>query len=697
MRKGLVLPILVMILLVLFSANTTLAVDPNVSVQPQLVQDNQIKPNDPPLESHPTSHDNTAYVTDPGNAYDNDHLTSSFTNITEQPYPSKYSRPTANSGNVTVTNAGYAYDMNQLTFASVAVTGVGMVPPSIGEFSVQTFNSTAITAVSSVDLRINYTLTVTPGDNCSYQIVLYVGTQSVVLVDRNWTTTNLPDPTLEAWTNIDEPNDGVWSVTDLNNMRISFETQVEIKQDVGTLKVYEVWALVYPPNIAYFAVETFAPTAISGFSYLSVQMNFTSIVGGCSYRILVGVGSASTTLQSWTGISQVTPQVISWERVTEPNDGWWNQSDLSNMRINVETQRTKSPGSGTFTIYEVWALISPPTVNSYPGNHEGTATVSSPTLAYDKNQMTYASISAPSTTATYFAVKAFNVTTLNEYATINIQMRYNVTTWNSKYRIYLYIGTTSLNLQILTNTNQTEPIVRTWVGVCEPNDGVWSAADISNMQIRVEVRKTLTTGTCTFQEYDTWVTIPEDSFTIRAHVSGVLVSLPLYAWQFNLTFNKDVLQVESVSEGPFLKQAGVTSLAGVSIDNDIGWVFVGCALDDWYGGGADGSGVLATVTFKTVAKGNSMLNFSETQLRSFDDINEIVIVVTHTNSPGWFQYLGGDVNGDAAVNITDLYQLGEAYGTTSGSPGYNADADQDKDGDVDANDLAIVSANYGAT
>jgi len=45
----------------------------------------------------------------------------------------------------------------------------------------------------------------------------------------------------------------------------------------------------------------------------------------------------------------------------------------------------------------------------------------------------------------------------------------------------------------------------------------------------------------------------------------------------------------------------------------------------------------------------------------------------------------------------DLYQMGQAYGTTSGSPGYNADADQDKDGDVDGNDLTIISTNYGAT
>jgi hypothetical protein len=92
-----------------------------------------------------------------------------------------------------------------------------------------------------------------------------------------------------------------------------------------------------------------------------------------------------------------------------------------------------------------------------------------------------------------------------------------------------------------------------------------------------------------------------------------------------------------------------------------------------------------------------MFNFTETLLRSFDEVHEIPIPLAHTRSPGWFQYLLGDVNGDALVDACDLCQLGKAYGTTSGNPSYDADADQDKDADVDGADLTTVSSHYGDT
>jgi len=696
MKKGLVISILAILMLTLFSANVTQAVDPDVSIQPRLIQDDQMKPGDPPLESHPTAHQYTAPVTNPGNSYDNDQITYSLIDITQQPYPSWYSRPTANTGNASVTNPTYARDMIPSTFAAIDITAN---TPAMREFSVQTFNTTAITSVSSVDLRINYALTIdSVGSNCSYRIVLYVGTKSLVLQTGAWTNTSTTDPTLGVWIAITEPNDGVWSGTEVGSLRVSFETKRSKTQDDGTFKVYEVWASVYRPTVRYFALRTFSPTAISSYSYLNVEMNYTAIIGRSSYRILISVGSANTTVQNWIDVSQINPTVVTWERIAEPNDGWWNQTDLSNMKIIIETQKIESEfNNGEIYIYEAWVTIDPPTVNSYPSAHSGAATVTNPTRAYDKNQMTYASISPPGTTATYFAVQSFNATTLKEYATIDIQVKYSVTAWSARYRIYIQVGTKSLDLLPLTSANQTEPILRTWNGVCEPNDAVWTPTDLSNLQVRVEVKKTVTAGTCTFREYETWLTIPEDSFTVRVNVSGVLISAPLYAWQFNFTFNPTILQAVIVSEGPFLKQAGVTNFAGYTISNTAGWVFAGCAVDDWFGGGIYGSGTLATITFQAIAKGNSMFNFTDTQLRSFDEVNEVPIPLAHTRSPGWFQYLAGDVNGDAKVNVTDLHLLGRAYGTTSGNPKYNVNADQDKDGDVDRDDLITVRSHYGAT
>jgi hypothetical protein len=56
----------------------------------------------------------------------------------------------------------------------------------------------------------------------------------------------------------------------------------------------------------------------------------------------------------------------------------------------------------------------------------------------------------------------------------------------------------------------------------------------------------------------------------------------------------------------------------------------------------------------------------------------------------------GDVNGDCAVNITDLGTLLAVFGTCSGDAGYDAAADLDASGCVNITDLGILLANFGA-
>jgi hypothetical protein len=59
--------------------------------------------------------------------------------------------------------------------------------------------------------------------------------------------------------------------------------------------------------------------------------------------------------------------------------------------------------------------------------------------------------------------------------------------------------------------------------------------------------------------------------------------------------------------------------------------------------------------------------------------------------------LAGDVNENGQVDVFDLSTVGAAYGTFEGLPGYNADADINKDGIIDARDVAIVTLYYGDT
>ena len=58
-------------------------------------------------------------------------------------------------------------------------------------------------------------------------------------------------------------------------------------------------------------------------------------------------------------------------------------------------------------------------------------------------------------------------------------------------------------------------------------------------------------------------------------------------------------------------------------------------------------------------------------------------------------YLPGDANGDGVVDQTDLQALQAAKGTVAGQTNYNFDADANRDGRVNAADLAIARQNLG--
>jgi len=189
----------------------------------------------------------------------------------------------------------------------------------------------------------------------------------------------------------------------------------------------------------------------------------------------------------------------------------------------------------------------------------------------------------------------------------------------------------------------------------------------------------------------------------RQNVGVIITDVPnLHVWQFNMTFNPAVLAVVNVTEGPFLRDgAGPTRWLPPEIHNETGWVGAACSLaqpfPDW---GAEGSGVLANITFYVKAKGKSDLHFagigSSTYLREWDPWNKVLVEVSFTPKDGFFQVPQGDVSNDGVVNANDLLAVGNAYATSEGQTSYNPDADLNKDKVVDKSDLEIIRINYGA-
>ena len=143
------------------------------------------------------------------------------------------------------------------------------------------------------------------------------------------------------------------------------------------------------------------------------------------------------------------------------------------------------------------------------------------------------------------------------------------------------------------------------------------------------------------------VKAPGESFEINVTVSDVS---DLYGWEFNITFDPAILNVENVTEGPFLKQAGSTWPLPTTIDNDAGFVFKGSALFPPPETGASGNGTLATITFNVTVEGESNLSFSESKLRTMDLDEGIPVPIEHTTIDGVFIYpLSRDV---AVTDVT---------------------------------------------
>ncbi|MGA2285071.1 MAG: cohesin domain-containing protein [Dehalococcoidia bacterium] len=102
---------------------------------------------------------------------------------------------------------------------------------------------------------------------------------------------------------------------------------------------------------------------------------------------------------------------------------------------------------------------------------------------------------------------------------------------------------------------------------------------------------------------------PGSTFSVDVRVSDVS---NLGAFQFDVVFDPAVLQVQSVTEGPFLKGSGRSTFC-MSNDLAAGTKRYGCASGGTQAG-ADGSGILATVTFSPLAQAESSINLDQGEL-----------------------------------------------------------------------------------
>jgi len=190
-----------------------------------------------------------------------------------------------------------------------------------------------------------------------------------------------------------------------------------------------------------------------------------------------------------------------------------------------------------------------------------------------------------------------------------------------------------------------------------------------------------------------------DTFEVNITITNVN---DLYAWEFTLSFNPAVLEVNSVTQGPFLKDA-VENLYGTKFigkkENPYGRVRALCMLlpdapppggtGEYPPEGVDGSGVLATIEFQVVGNGTCILEMFNTVLETITGGQNDPI--PHTAADGIFDNRVNRPPPTADFNVTHLGMImpveGQPItfdGSASTDDGWIVSYDWDFDGTSDS-------------
>jgi len=212
-----------------------------------------------------------------------------------------------------------------------------------------------------------------------------------------------------------------------------------------------------------------------------------------------------------------------------------------------------------------------------------------------------------------------------------------------------------------------------------------------------------------------------------ANVSGLL------GFDFLLSYTITILQLVSIEEGPFLKSVGPTLMINLTTE---GQVWLAVALYNTQGQliSANGSGVLATATFKAIAVGESSLGLfskdpfkpDEVKLATDPPPDDVVpipnvaidghVVVSPDPPPPVppdpvppdppaplppdpqdpiNMTILGDVNVDGKVDMKDVGIVARLFQVPPTDTLWNSSCDINIDGKVDMKDVGIVAKHFG--
>jgi len=198
-----------------------------------------------------------------------------------------------------------------------------------------------------------------------------------------------------------------------------------------------------------------------------------------------------------------------------------------------------------------------------------------------------------------------------------------------------------------------------------------------------------------------------ETFSVNITMNNLSIGWRTVGVQFRLQFNSTLLEVVSVTEGLFMRQAGETLFIYYIEYGDYFYgdnIVVGVALlpqeEEWTNW-PSGTGTIATITFRVKYQPRGLdkpkltcdLKLMDTLIMS--DKGE---QVSHYIQYGHYEILPihiADVNFDRRINMDDLMIVVNAFGAYSGHPRWNPIADINLDGRVSMGDIIEVVTNFG--
>jgi hypothetical protein len=191
---------------------------------------------------------------------------------------------------------------------------------------------------------------------------------------------------------------------------------------------------------------------------------------------------------------------------------------------------------------------------------------------------------------------------------------------------------------------------------------------------------------------------PAKSFEVQINVKDIRTEIAdaFFAFQFDLSFDPNIVRVINIEEGSFLSKDGSNTFWGEpQVDSLRGHIknIMGSILGKK---GVSGEGSLAIITFETLNDGISPLNLENVLLTDVQSNPLLALIksgtVTVENITPW------DVDFSGSVDIIDIAIIGKSIGENVSYPRptpMEPNPDVNRDGIVNVFDVALVGLHFG--